>query len=87
MPRGMDERFEDPSDEATEEDAATEAETAEPSAAVEANGRDTGAATGHESDEEKVDLQHRSEVPPCSSITGRAIYRLPPCRFAGALSG
>ncbi|WP_254531488.1 hypothetical protein [Natrinema gelatinilyticum] len=53
MPRGMDERFEDPSDEATEEDAATEAETAEPSAAVEANGRDTGAATGHESDEEK----------------------------------
>ena len=53
MPRGMDERFEDPSDEGVDEDVGTEGETAEP-AAAKADDRDTEAVTAGESDEQRT---------------------------------
>jgi len=53
MPRGMDERFEDPSDEVEEEDAVADEETTETSE-VEEQGRETAAATEDRSDEQRT---------------------------------
>ncbi len=52
MPRGMDERFEDPSDEGEEEDASAEKRGTE--TASEAEGRDTAAATEQQSNNQKT---------------------------------
>lgn len=54
MPRGMDERFEDPSDEAEEEDAVTDDETTETSVESEGQGRETAAATKNQSDQQRT---------------------------------
>ncbi|OIB56196.1 hypothetical protein BBD46_19535 [Natrialba sp. SSL1] len=51
MPRGMDERFEDPSDEVDEEDAVADEETTETS---EEQGRETAAATEDQSDQQRT---------------------------------
>nr|WP_136591515.1 hypothetical protein [Salinigranum halophilum] len=53
MPRGMDERFDDPSDEAESEDASTD-ETTETSADSDVNGRETGPALANESEEQQT---------------------------------
>ncbi len=53
MPRGMDERFEDPSDEGEEEDAVTDEETTETSVEPEGKGRETAAATESRSDQQR----------------------------------
>lgn len=54
MPRGMDERFEDPSDGGDDENTGSEEETTETSAEAEAEGRDTGAATEKPSNEQRT---------------------------------
>lgn len=54
MPRGMDERFQDPSDEGDDEDADTE-ETMEMAAEPEAEGCDTEETTEKQSDEQKTE--------------------------------
>ena len=53
MPRGMDERFDDPSDEKEDEGASTE-ETTETSAEPEAEDRDTGAVTEERSTQQRT---------------------------------
>ena len=50
----MDERFEDPSDEAEEEDAVTDDETTETSVESEGQGRETAAATKNQSDQQRT---------------------------------
>jgi len=50
MPRGMDERFEDPSDEASDEDEATEEEPVE----AEAEGREAETASNRHSEEHEA---------------------------------
>jgi len=54
MPRGMDERFEDPSDEVEEEDAVADEETMETSVESEAKDRETAAATEDRSDQQRT---------------------------------
>jgi len=54
MPRGMDERFEDPSDEEEEEDAVADEETMETSVESEAKDRETAAATEDRSDQQRT---------------------------------
>ena len=54
MPRGMDERFEDPSDEVDEEDAVADEETTETSEESEEQGRETAAATEDRSDQQRT---------------------------------
>lgn len=50
----MDERFEDPSDEAEEEDAVTDEETTETSVESEGQGRETAAAAENQSDQQRT---------------------------------
>jgi len=54
MPRGMDERFEDPSDEVEEEDAVADEETMETSVESGAKDRETAAATEDRSDQQRT---------------------------------
>ncbi len=54
MPRGMDERFEDPSDETEEEDTVTDEETTEMSEESEEQGRETAEATEDQSDQQRT---------------------------------
>jgi len=54
MPWGMDERFEDPSDEVEEEDAVADEETMETSVESEAKDRETAAATEDRSDQQRT---------------------------------
>jgi len=54
MPRGMDERFEDPSDEVEEENAVADEVTTETSEESEGQGRETAAATGDRSDQQRT---------------------------------
>lgn len=53
MPRGMDERFEDPSDEESGEDADSEEKTTEVSAESEGEDRDTGTAAEKQSTKQR----------------------------------
>jgi len=66
MPRGMDERFEDPSDEEESEGAIAEGAT-ETSAESEVNGRDTGTATEEQSNKQRTESTGTTE----SSLSGR----------------
>lgn len=54
MPRGMDERFEDPSDEAEEEDAVTDEEATETSEESEGQGREAVGAAEDRSDQQRT---------------------------------
>jgi len=54
MPRGMDERFEDPSDEGEEEDAVTDEENTETSVEPEEKGRETVVGTESRSDQQRT---------------------------------
>ncbi len=54
MPRGMDERFEDPSDSAKEENAGSKEESTETSTELEAESRDTGAAAEQRSEQQRT---------------------------------
>ncbi|RDZ39621.1 hypothetical protein C5B91_19510 [Haloferax sp. Atlit-10N] len=53
MPRGMDERFENPSDEGDDEGASAEEEAAATSSETEAETRDTGEVTGNQSNQQQ----------------------------------
>lgn len=55
MPRGMDERFEDPSDEGENDGSGTEVETSEPAKTTESDNRETDAPPAEESDTERVE--------------------------------
>jgi hypothetical protein len=54
MPRGMDERFEDPSDEVEDADAASDEENTETSSESEGRNRETAAATDNQSDQQRT---------------------------------
>ena len=54
MPRGMDERFEDPSEEADDEEAAADDETMEAASEVERQDREPSAATEEQSGQQRT---------------------------------
>ena len=54
MPRGMDERFSDPSEEAEDEEIATEDETTETSPEAERQDHEPVSATGEQSDQQRT---------------------------------
>jgi len=68
MPRGMDERFEDPSDEVEEEDAVADEETMETSVESEAKDRETAAAAT----EDRSDQQRTASTTDSDSSTSEA---------------
>jgi hypothetical protein len=53
MPRGMDERFEDPSEEAEDEEVVDDDETAEATTETERQDRESAAATGEQSGQQR----------------------------------
>ena len=61
MPRGMDERFEDPSDEGEDEDARAEKGSTETLSEPEAEDSDTAAATNQQSNNQKTTSTATSE--------------------------
>ena len=63
MPRGMDERFEDPSDGEESEGAIAEGAT-ETSAESELNDRDTGTATEEQSNKQRTESRGTTESSP-----------------------
>lgn len=54
MPRGMDERFEDPSDEEDDDEASAEEGTTETSPESEGQGRETASSTENRSDQQRT---------------------------------
>lgn len=61
MPRGMDERFENPSDEGDDEDASAEEEAAATSSETEAETRDSEEATGDQSNQQRSSTTSTTE--------------------------